>query len=292
MSHPIERRTLGKTGEQVSMIGFGGIVVMSETPADAANYVAEAVDRSVNYFDVAPSYGDAELKLGPAFKPYRDQCFLACKTHEREVEAARKGLENSLRNLQTDHFDLFQLHAISTMDDVEKVFAPGGVMDMLVEARHAGKMKYIGFSAHSEEAAMAAMDRFDFDTILFPFNFATWLKNDFGPAVHKRAQEKNMGILALKSMAYTNWDASLAQENRPWKKAWYQPFDDIDKIRRGLRFTLGLPVHMALPPGHWELFRKALDLAEAGELTPLSPEELEDARNEAMGIQPIFPIAG
>ena len=105
-TQPIARRALGKTGEHLSIIGFGGIVVMNEDAAHSKNIVAEAVDRGVNYFDVAPSYGDAQERLGPALAPYRKDCFLACKTEGRMKDDSRKQLEESLRLLKTDHVDL------------------------------------------------------------------------------------------------------------------------------------------------------------------------------------------
>ena len=193
---PIPRRKLGRTGEELSVLGFGGIVVTRETPEAAANYVAEAFDRGVNYFDVAPSYGNAEERLGPALAPYRDRCFLACKTTARGAQEAEAELNTSLKRLRTDHVDLYQLHAITEVGkDVEAAFAPGGVMEAVTRAREAGKIRFVGFSAHSEQAAHAAMDRFDFDTVLFPFNFATWLKNGFGPSVLVRL--KVMWMLSL-----------------------------------------------------------------------------------------------
>jgi aryl-alcohol dehydrogenase-like predicted oxidoreductase len=123
---PIARRTLGKTGEQLSIIGFGGIVVMDEDSGAASNIVAEAVDRGINYFDVAPSYGNAQERLGPALAPYRKNCFLACKTEGRLKDDSRKQLEESLRLLKTDHVDLYQFHALTKVTDLDKVLGPGG----------------------------------------------------------------------------------------------------------------------------------------------------------------------
>ena len=122
----IEKRSLGRTGEMLSMIGFGGIIVMDATPAEATVAVKLAIDSGINYFDVAPTYGDAETKLGPALEPYRKNVFLACKTTERGRDGSRRELEQSLKNLRTDHVDLYQFHAVTTQDDVEKIFAPGG----------------------------------------------------------------------------------------------------------------------------------------------------------------------
>src|ERR1035437_6551009 len=153
-SNPIARRTLGKTGEQLSIIGFGGIVVMDEETGAAANIVAEAVDRGVNYFDVAPSYGNAQERLGPALAPYRNKSFLACKTDGLTRETARADLENSLKLLKTDHFDLYQFHALTKMADLDKALGPGGAIETMEAAKKEGKIRYIGFSVHSAETAL------------------------------------------------------------------------------------------------------------------------------------------
>ena len=285
---PVPKRSYGRAKEMISVIGFGGIVVKDVTPDDASSYVAEAVDRGINYFDVAPTYGNAQERLGPALKPFRDHCFLACKTTERDAVGAKAELEASLKTLQTDHFDLYQLHAITTLDDVEQIFAKGGAMETFLQAKDEGTVRYLGFSAHSEEAANAALDHYDFDSILFPLSFPLWLKEGFGQSIHQRAQKANRGILALKAMAHQKWPESMKQEERPWKKTWYEPFEDIDKVSLGLRFTSHLPVHAMIPPGHWELFKMAVELAQSGALTPLNQNEREIIRAIAMESEPIF----
>jgi predicted aldo/keto reductase-like oxidoreductase len=287
-TEPVPKRQYGRAKDMISVIGFGGIVVMDVTPEEASNYVSEAVYRGINYFDVAPTYGNAQERLGPALKPYREKCFLACKTTKRDAKGAREELEESFRLLQTDHFDLYQLHAITTLEDVEQAFAKGGAMETFLKAKEDGKVRYLGFSAHSEVAAHAAMDRYDFDSILFPLSFPIWIKEEFGPSVHKRASEANRGILAIKAMAHQKWPKSMKREERPWKKAWYEPFDEIDKVSLGLRFTFNLPVHAMIPPGDWELFKMAVGLAQSDALTPLNDDEKEMVRAIAMGSDPIF----
>ena len=140
-SNPIPRRTLGKTGEQLSIIGFGGVVVMNETTGESSNIVAEAVDRGVNYFDVAPSYGNAQERLGPALAPYRKDCFLACKTEGRTKDDSRAQLEESLRLLKTDHVDLYQFHALTKMTELDRVLGPGGAMETMEAAKKEGKIR-------------------------------------------------------------------------------------------------------------------------------------------------------
>ena len=283
---PIPKRTYGSTKQRLSIIGFGGMVVKDVTTREAANYVAEAVDRGVNYFDVAPFYGNAQQRLGPALKPYRQKCFLACKTLERDAAGAAQELKESLRLLKTDYFDLYQLHALSDTDEVDEAFARGGAMETLLKAKEDGTIRHLGFSAHSEEAAHAAMDRFAFDSILFPLSFPIWYGADFGPSVYRRAKKAGMGIMALKAMAHRQWPRG---KRRRWNKTFYEPFDDIDRAALGLRFTLHLPVDALFPPGHWELFQMALDLAQARALVPLNRRERKIIRQIAEQAEPIFP---
>jgi predicted aldo/keto reductase-like oxidoreductase len=279
----IEKRSLGKTGEKLSMIGFGGIVVDKATTEEASTRVKQAIGHGINYFDVAPSYGNAEEMLGPALEPYRKDVFLACKTGERKKEGARRELEQSLKYLKTDHFDLYQLHAVTSLEDVETIFAPGGAMETFLEAKDEGKIRYLGFSAHSVEAALALMDGFDFDTILFPFNFATWYAGNFGPQVLARAKEKEMGILALKAMAWRPWEED---EERTNKKTWYKPLPTKETAGQGLRFTLSHPVTAAIPPGHEDLFSMALELAQ--DFQAMEEEEINAVKEKAMNTKPLF----
>lgn len=155
-------------------------------------------------------------------------------------------------------------------------------METFLSARKEGKVRFLGFSAHSVEAAMALMDRFDFDTILFPVNFATWYAGNFGPQVLARAAQKNMGILALKAMARRPYREG--EERVP--KAWYMPLTDREEARMGLRFTLSHAVTAAIPPGNENLFRMALDLA--GDFKPLSAEEIEWMKRKGTAETPIF----
>jgi aryl-alcohol dehydrogenase-like predicted oxidoreductase len=280
----LEKRSLGRTGEMLSVIGFGGIVVMNATSSEASERVRKAIDAGINYFDVAPSYGDAELKLGPALEPYRKDVFLACKTTMRTKEEARKELEQSLENMRTDHFDLYQHHAVTKLEDVDTLLGPGGAMETFLEAREEGKIRFIGFSAHSVEAAMALMERFDFDTILFPFNYATWHAGNFGPQVMEKAKEKNMGILALKAMARGPWPEGADRSAYP--KCWYEPLMTTEDITMGLRFTLSHPVTAAIPPGDEKLFMQALALSDR--LKPLDEPEVLNIKEKALKEVPLF----
>ena len=159
-------------------------------------------------------------------------------------------------------------------------------METILKAKEDGKIRHIGFSAHSEEAAHAALDRFDFDSILFPLSFPTWFGAAFGPSVYKRAKKTGMAVIALKAMARQQWPKD---KRHRWKKTFYEPFDNIDRAALGLRFTLHLPVAAMFPPGHWELFQMALGLAQAGALTPLNSNEKKIVKQIAQDSVPIFP---
>lgn len=283
----MEKRQLGKTGEMLTLVGFGGIVVMDEEPSSASRLVAKAVEeRGINYFDVAPSYGNAEERLGPALEPYRDSVFLACKTEMRGADDAWAALQQSLKLLRTDHFDLYQLHAVTTLEEVDQITGPGGALETFVKAREQGLTRYLGFSAHSEEAALALMDRFDFDSILFPFNWVTWHQANFGPRVLERAMEKGMGALALKALAKRPWGEN---EDHRWPKCWYSPVDNVEEAALGLRFTLSQPITAAVSPSHAELLWWACDVAD--NFKPLSEEEMAAVAARSQGITPIFPNA-
>jgi aryl-alcohol dehydrogenase-like predicted oxidoreductase len=283
---PVPKRWLGKTGTELSIIALGGVAVMDTTQAFANNLVAEAFDRGINYFDVAPSYGNAQERLGPALAPYRKRVFLACKTLARDKAGAAAELDQSLKLLRTDHVDLYQFHALTKMEDLERALGTDGAMETFLAARKAGKIRFIGFSAHSVETALAALDRFHFDTLLFPTNFVLFSQANFGPQVLARARQKGMGILALKAMAKTKWPASMKENQRPNSKCWYQPCAVPEEASLALRWTLSQPITAAVPPGDEQLFRLAMDVAQRFE--PLPEEEQKALVARAAGVEPLF----
>lgn len=283
------KRTLGRTGEKLSMLGFGGILVRDLEQKDANDMVSKAYEHGINYYDVAPSYGDAEQRLGPALEPYRKNCFLACKTTERSADGAHKELEQSLKNLRTDYFDLYQLHAITSAEDVEKAFAPGGAMETFLKAKEDGVVRHLGFSAHSELAALMAMERYDFDTILFPINFAAWYQGNFGPKVVSKAKETNKGILALKGLAHRRYKEG---EERPYEKTWYLPIEpDKDELARfAFSWTFSQGVTAAIPPGQPLFWDRAFRIA--ANVSEITQENIDYLKNKSRDIEnPIFAVA-
>ena len=282
----MQTRRLGNTDLYPTVIGFGGVVVMKEDQDDADRMVAEAFDAGIRYFDVAPQYQDAQQRLGPALAPYRDQVMLACKTLERTAEGARKELEDSLTKLRTDHFDLYQMHSLTKVDETNQALGPGGAIEAFLEAREAGKTRYLGFSAHSEEAALLAIESGHFDSVLFPLNYVVMQESNFGPAVLNAANDRGMGILALKAIARTR----VAEwKDRPYDKCWYAPEDRPEVAHLMLRYTLNLPgVAAMVPPGDPGMFRMTLGFAD--QLDPLTDAELAQLRDAVADVQPLFPL--
>jgi len=283
----LPRRRYGRGPEELSVVGLGGIV-LSRLEQDHANrIVSEAVEKGVCYFDVAPTYGEAELRMGPALAPYRKHVFLACKTERRLRKEAEAELSQSLERLRTDHVDLYQLHALIDVEkDVDVAFGKGGALEAFVQARKDGRVRHLGFSTHSVEAAMVAMERFDFDSVLLPIQFASFYAGNFGPQVIEKARSKGMAVLALKAMAHCARPSRARAQRRTHPNCWYQPLSDPDSAALALRFTLSRPVTAALAPGEESLFRLAVDIAM--NYQPLTADEEDRVGAWAAETPPLF----
>ena len=271
----------------LSIIGFGGIVVVGMAQDDANRIVSNSFEAGVNYFDVAPSYadGEAEQKLGIALKPYRKDVFLACKTTERSAEGAQKELDISLRRLGVDHFDLYQFHAVTEMREVEELLGPKGAAETFLKARQEGKIRFIGFSAHSEEAALALLDQFEVDSVLFPINYVCFAQANFGPQVIEKAKKQGAARLALKALAYT---PRQDNEEQSYPKCWYKPLTDKSLIEKALRFTLSQDITAAIPPGDEHLYQMALNQARRFEA--MTEPEQKELLASAKGLTSLFPL--
>ena len=282
----MQYRDYGTSGQQLSIIAFAGIVVKDETTEDSNRYVSWAVDQGINYFDVAPGYGNAQNMLGPALEPYRNDAFLACKTKFRTGSEARADLENSLKLLRTDHFDLYQMHAMTTEEDLEVATGPGGALEVIANARDEGLVRHVGFSVHSAELAVELMSRFDFDSVLFPVNFTTWFEAGFGPQIMSEAERRGVDRMALKGAAHHNLREG---DHRPREKCWYAPIEDRELMKLALRWTLSQPITAAIPPGDPQLWQMAVEVAQ--DFTPITPDEEQVLRENARGRMPLFELA-
>ncbi len=284
---PLPRRMLGRTGVELSIIGLGGVVLQDESAQRTQVIVKQAIAQGIDYFDVAPSYGNAEELLGLALSPFRDKVFLACKTQKRDRQGAEEELNQSLQRLRTDYLDLYQMHALTDVREVNQALGRGGAIEAFLQAKEAGKIKHLGFSAHSREAALRAMELYDFDTILFPVNYVSWYGSNFGPEVVAQARSRNMGILAIKALARQPWPHE--EHRKSWPKAWYQPITAPEEMDLAMRFTLSQPVTATVPPGDIRLFSRAVEVARS--FTPLNDRESRQLQQLSASLTPLFPLS-
>jgi aryl-alcohol dehydrogenase-like predicted oxidoreductase len=200
-------RTLGSTGIAVEAVSLGGegILRTHGREREAVAMIHEALRQGVRYCDTAPAYDESQEYYGAAFRSMqgaRDSVFLASKTHERRKVPALSLLEGSLRALGTDHIDLWQMHDLRTMADLEAIFAPNGAVDAAEHAKKAGKIRFVGLTGHHDpDILMAAMERYDFDSVLLPINPADPARMPFITTVIPLARKKGMGVVGMKVMA-------------------------------------------------------------------------------------------
>ncbi len=284
-------RRAWKDGIELSILALGGIVVCKMPQDESSRRVAEAYERGINYFDCAPSYfdGEAEMKLGEALRPYRNKVFLAEKTQKRDAKSGRVELEQTLQRLHTDHVDLYQFHAVASMEDVDKILAPAGAAELFFAAKKEGKARHLGFSAHNAPAAIRLMDALELDSVMFPVNVNAWENGGFGPQIMAKAKEKGMARMALKALAMGLWPKEMKESERPWAKCWYEPIADPAMAKLALRFTLNQDVTAAVPPGNERIFDMAMELV-SGPLPELSTEELEGLKRSVGKLQPVFRV--
>jgi len=272
----LPRRRIISSGETVTTVGFPGNALRHYDQKETNDGVRWAVDQGINLFDVAPAYGkdgECEIKLGNALQEVdRDKIFLACKTGKRDKNAALKELETSLKRLKTDHFDLYQLHHLRTISEVEEAFGPNGCMEVILKAKKEGKIRHIGFSAHTSLAAMAAMNEFKFDTVMFPINFIEHFSFAFGQAVLEKAQNQGVSVLCIKSTSGGGWPKDTPRSDRKW---WYQVTNEKKQLNMAVRFALSQPnVISVVPASFIPHFQATVETAK--NYTPITKAEMEE----------------
>ncbi len=283
----MERRRLGRTEHASSVAILGGACFMACTPAEAEGPFRDAIDRGVNHLDIAPGYGAAELAVGPHLPAVRDRVFVACKSARRNPDGVRADLEESLRRLRTDHLDLYQLHGVTDLEDLESRAA---AVEVLLEARERGLVRFLGITGHDLGAPAAhaeALRRHDFDTVLFPVYprvFADPQYRADAESLLALCRERDVGAMAIKACARRPWGSE-----EPTHLTWYQPQRDADALRRGVRFALSTPgITGFCTPSDLDLLPRALDAAES--FTAMSEAE-RAAAIEAMAEEPLlFPL--
>jgi predicted aldo/keto reductase-like oxidoreductase len=283
----MEKRTLGRTGLQISVVGFGGIPIIALSRGEAERVVRHAYEQGVTYFDTARAYGDSEEKIGQALKDVRDDVVLATKTHHRTKEdAARAGLKQSLRNLQTERIDLVQLHGIDSEDTLEKATGPEGSLKALEEARARGQIDFIGITGHNPYILAKALRTDKFDTVLVPLNV---LDRRATEELIPLANKLNVGVVIMKALGgcggplhYPQWGARFL--GKP-AVDWPNPSEFVehfgkegwDRARRALSFVMEHDIDTIVPG-----LRSADEVDQAvkvaGEFSGLTAEEKQATR--------------
>jgi predicted aldo/keto reductase-like oxidoreductase len=281
----LPRRILGRTGQAISVIGYPGLALSRVAQEEANVALRAAFDKGVNYFDVAPAYGDGEIKMGIAMEGLpRDRIFLSSKTRVRDAAGARAELERSLERLKTDHFDLYQLHVMSTKADVETVFGPGGAMETLVKAREEGKARWLGFSAHTKEAALELLRWFKFDTVMYPVNFIEHFTHKFDPEVLELSRQQGAAVIAIKPISAGSWKQGESRS----RNHWYRTLENQSEIDLAMRFALSLdPVVSAIPVSFTDLTEKSI--VAGVNYRPATDLDIGAVRDLAEKYLPLFP---
>ncbi|KAL7448299.1 hypothetical protein ACHAWC_001088 [Mediolabrus comicus] len=321
----------------IPVLGFPSVALARLSNATTDQPIANAAikhviqDLQISYFDVAPEYGDgvAQERLGPAIHPYdRSNIFLAAKTMYRTENESQIDLDNTLRSLQTDYLDLYQFHSISTQDDIDTILDPtNGAMKTFQKAKRDGRIKAIGFSAHSEPMAIQMIQSGLVDTCMFPINFLSYHYGGIGQGVLNAAIQHKVGVVALKAGALGRLTSQTGNEVTvpqafhhipEWKRqemidypvvthpkyytwyepeddpyyTWYEPEDDPVELHKLILWALNQPgVSAVLPPGTLDLFDGIADMLRGNDEVPmLSEEDVEEMkrRYENMEIVPIF----
>jgi aryl-alcohol dehydrogenase-like predicted oxidoreductase len=251
---PMPTRNLGKTGYKVGIFSLGGQAALEHPHNEdsAVPIIEKALDLGVNYIDTSSIYGGperwSEQYVGKVMKHRRNETFLATKTKERTRDGSMRMLETSLKLLQTDHIDIWQLHDIGTMTDIDEIFAKGGAMEALLAAREQKTVRYLGITGHYRpDALMEAIHRYPFDTILMAVNAADPHHFSFSEQLLPLAVEKQMGIIGMKVPArgriLSNWQPpSLEQQKHMWEGMVPAPTPGTLNMQQAMYYSLSLPV--------------------------------------------------
>lgn len=291
----VEKRVLGRTGYRVTILTIGG-AGPGFTPLveEGIKAFEMAVEKGLNMVDVAPSYGEAEARLGPLISKYRSKLVIAEKTMERTREGAWRELKQSLARLGVESFDIYQFHAVSSLEELDKIFEKGGAVEAFTEARDQGLIKFIGITVHNDmRIVLKALNRFDFDTVLIPVNVASVMypmpENDFRPVL-KIAADRDIGVIAMKAIAKRRWPGERRLIGDRRFTSWYEPLEDQTDIDKAIWFTLsqeGVTTYtMASEVRLWpriissgERFRKLSEKEQADIMEYFSQK----------GVKPLFP---
>jgi len=281
----MEKRRLGSTEHMSSLLTFGAAALWQVTEAETEAALERATGHGINHIDVAPSYGQAEIRLGPWLEKNRNKVFLGCKTGQRSKAGAWESIKQSLENLRVDSFDLFQFHGVNDVETLNVILGPGGALEAVLEAKEQKLLRHIGITGHRPFVLADAIQRFPFETVLFPLSRVLAAhRNDYTDfsILLDQAGQKDVGLIAIKSVAKRPWQGTMHMH-----RTWYEPFSRQADIDKCLWYTLSQGVTTAAMPGDLSLWPLLIDAAER--YRPLDKQEQEEAVSEARRYPPIFP---
>lgn len=283
----MQTRRFGRTGHMSTVAIFGAAAFSQVTQTDADRVMEQVIEAGVNHIDIAPSYGQAEERVGPWMPRERQRFFLGCKTMERTKEGAWTELQGSLKRLQTESFELYQSHAITTMAELDAITMKGGALEAFVEARERGLFKYIGITGHGPQAPqiyLEALRRFDFDSILFPLNFVQMANPEYRKYAEELIAEckaKDVGTMIIKSITKAPWG-----ERPHTATTWYEPFEQMDEIQRAVNFALSYDITGLCTAGDIRVLPLMLKACE--NFKELNESEREQMIQSAHQYEPLF----
>jgi len=296
----MERRRLGRTGHMSSVAILGGAACWAATSDVAGAWLQLARDRGVNHLDIAPQYGAAEAVVGPHLAACRSEMFVAGKTLRANPEGVQDQFDNTRRLLHAEVMDLYQAHAVTTLEELDRRTE---ALDRIIRLREQGSTRFAGITGHDltvPVVMLEALRRFDLDTVMFPVYPALWrLPSYREPAEELLAlcQQRDVGVMAIKAVAHRPWadgrpladtiDAPASTAR--WATSWYEPAASDEEIERGVGFALSTPgVTAFCTPGDIEMLPRVLDATDR--VTPLDPEERRRAVDAMAGAELIFPM--
>jgi aryl-alcohol dehydrogenase-like predicted oxidoreductase len=283
----METRQLGRTGHMSTVAIFGAFAFAQISQEDADQGMESIIEAGINHIDVAPSYGQAELRIGPWMPRERGRFFLGCKTMERTKEGAWNEMQESLKRLQTEAFDLYQCHAITTMEELDAVTMKGGALEAFEEARRQGLTKFLGITGHgvnTPQIFLEALRRFDFDTVMFPLNFIQMANpeyRNYAEELIATCKAKDVGTMIIKSVTKGPWG-----EKHHTATTWYEPFDNSDEIQKGVNFVLSYDVTGLCTAGDIRVL--PLVLAACENFSRLNRDEMEEMIKSGRQYEPLF----
>ena len=284
---PIPTLAFGRTGHQSTRVIFGAASLSRVSQDDADRTLEVLFEHGINHIDVAASYGDAELRVAPWLKRYPNRFFVATKTEERRAEPAREQLMRSLDRLGIDHVDSWQLHNLSDPIQWDRALSPGGAIEAAVHAREEGLVRAIGVTGHGAQVAAThrrSLQRFDFDSVLAPYNFLTMQSSYYAEnfnGLQATCQEHNTAVQTIKSLAYRPW---MAREHTT--STWYEPLQDLNDIELAVHWALGREGTFVISTGDIHLLPHFLAAAERFESTP--DDRTMQSMVDRLAMEPLF----